>query len=51
MTNNSIVRLRKHTLFGAASLSFDGILIIGALPVALLNAFIALTICFYDTYY
>lgn len=42
LTRDSIVKLRWFNLFGASSFCIYGI-IIGALPVALLNGFIALT--------
>lgn len=42
LTRSSIVKLRWFNLFGASSFCIYGI-IIGALPVALLNGFIAIT--------
>ena len=42
LTRSSIVKLRWYNLFGASSFCIYGI-IIGALPVAILNGFIAIT--------
>lgn len=46
LTRSSIIKLRWFNLFGASSFCVYGILI-GALPVALLNGFIAITNVFF----
>ncbi|XOV79097.1 MAG: GNAT family N-acetyltransferase [Aestuariibacter sp.] len=46
LTRSSIVQLRWFNLFGASSFCLYGV-IIGAVPVALLNGFIALTNVYY----